>query len=511
MTASPKRLLALSAAAALATGAFVGISVPAQAHPDACTGDHSSHEHEHEDFCFSHEQIDEMDDSGAELGTGETASSENLKLVRNVPKVAQFSASNSFSTDLAFKDGYAYQGNYNGVTIYDVRTPTDPKVVSVIECPGAQNDVTIAGNTLVLSIDSSRSDDSCSSAFQTAEKESSWEGLRLYDISNPRAPRLLTTVETDCGSHTNTLVPDPANKRSLIYVSSYGPNPTFPGCQPPHDKISIVEIPDASPAAARVVAEPVLFPDGGATLVPANPSIPFDAGSRATDGCHDITAYPAKGIAAGACMGQGVLIDISDPVAPKVIDSVTDPNFHFWHSATFDDEAQTVVFTDELGGGGGPTCNPSIGPKRGANGIYRVVRTPAGPKLEFASYYKIPRVQHNTENCVAHNGSIIPLAGRDVMVQSWYQGGISVMDFTDPENPRELAWFDRGPLPVPDGGRAPIGGTWSAYWYNGHIFSSDIQLGLDVLKLDERSITAQLRPSPSTLNVQSQVPVARKR
>ncbi|GAB7192869.1 hypothetical protein NUM3379_35780 [Kineococcus sp. NUM-3379] len=503
MTAPRRRILALGAAAALSTTALLGISAPAQAHPDTCAGDHSGHEHDHEEFCFTQEEIEGMDDSGAQLAPGGTASSGNLRLVANLPKVAPFAAPGAFSSDLTFKDGYAYQGNYDGVTVYDVRTPTAPRVVSVIHCPGPQNDVTIYDDVLVLSVDSSRSDDSCTSTTGSVAVDGSWEGLRLYDISDPAAPELLTTVETDCGSHTNTLVPDPANRRGLIYVSSYGPSPTAVDCRPPHDKISIVEIPDAAPAAAKVIAEPVLFPDGG---------FPGEGETRrATAGCHDITAYPAKGIAAGACMGEGVLLDIRNPAEPKVLDTVRDPNFAFWHSATFDDEADSVVFTDELGGGGQPTCNPTVGPQRGANAIYRIEQTPTGPELRFASYFKIPRTQHNTENCVAHNGSLIPLAGRDVMVQSWYQGGISVMDFTDPANPRELAWFDRGPLPPGADGKPVVGGSWSAYWYNGYIFSSDIQKGLDVLELSERSITAQLRPSPSTLNVQSQVPIAKKR
>ncbi len=496
MTSSPKRWLALSATAALASSALIGISAPAQAHPEVCVNKGEDQgEHLDEENCFTEEEIAAMDDSGAQLDVGQMASTANLKLLTTVPKVGPFSAENAFSSDLAFKGNYAYQGNYNGVTIYDISKPASPKVASVIECVGPQNDVTIYKNVLVLSVDSSRSNDGCQSVFQSAAIKESWEGVRLFDITNPEKPSLIKSIETDCGSHTNTLVPDPAKNRGLIYVSSYFPAATFPDCQLPHDKISVVEIPDAAPQNASVIAEPVLFPDGG---------FPGNASTRATSGCHDITAFPSKGIAAGACMGQGVLIDIRNPVEPRVIDSVTDPNFAFYHSATFSNDASKVVFTDELGGGGAPTCNPTVGPNKGANAIFRIEQTDTGPKLRHASYFKIPRTQSNTENCVAHNGNVIPVPGRDIMVQSWYQGGVSVFDFTDPDNPRELAWFDRGPLSKE---RLVLGGSWSAYWYKGHIYSSDIQQGFDVLKLTEGYVSANLRPSPSTLNVQSQEPL----
>ncbi len=232
----------------------------------------------------------------------------NLKLIHNTAKVAPFAAEGAFSSDLAFKGKYAFQGNYNGVTIYDLTDPAKPTVAKVIECVGPQNDVTIYKDWLVLSIDSSRNDDSCSSVFQSATIKSSWEGIRIFKIADPLNPSVVATVETDCGSHTNTLVPDPANERALIYVSSYLPNAAFPDCRPPHDKISIVEIKDSAPEAARVIAEPVLFPDGG---------YPGDSYTRATAGCHDITAYPAKGIAAGACMGEGVLIATRPSARPR--------------------------------------------------------------------------------------------------------------------------------------------------------------------------------------------------
>ncbi|MGH8869042.1 MAG: LVIVD repeat-containing protein [Actinomycetes bacterium] len=434
-----------------------------------------------------------MDDSAADLAVDEEASSPNMHLVSNTPKSGIAAGESSFNSDLAFKGKYAYQGNYNGISVWDVSENDAPSLVSQIDCAGSQNDVSVYKNLLVTSTDSSRNKAECAGNVpQTAENPASWEGIRIFDISNPASPQYVTAVETDCGSHTHTTIPDAANDRAVVYVSSYSPNANFPDCQPPHDKISVVEIPDSDPSAASVVSEPVLFPDGGFPGIPGTTS--------ATSGCHDITAYPAKGIAAGACMGEGVIMDISDLENPVVTDSVTDPNFAFWHSATFNNDATKVVFTDELGGGGGPTCNPTVGPNKGADAIYTL--SPSG-ELTFASYFKIPRVNTNEENCVAHNGSLIPVPGKDIMVQSWYQGGVSVWDFTDASNPVEIAWFERGPLSTE---RLILGGSWSAYWYNGAIYSSDIQKGFDVLKVNDKRLGKAAKHRTSELNVQTQQP-----
>jgi hypothetical protein len=283
-------------------------------------------------------------------------------------------------------------------------------------------------------------------------------------------------IRTDCGSHTQTLVPGKRGDRSVyVYVQSYGPNVSIQGCHPPHDKISIIKVPLKDPTAATVVATPILFPDGGFAGAP---------GKSATSGCHDITAYPEKDIAAGACMGDGALFDISDRTNPKVITTVRDTeNFAFWHSATFNNDATKVVFTDELGGGGAATCTEAVGPNRGADAIYEIVGEGAKRKLKFRSYFKIPRINTDTENCVAHNGSLIPVEGRDIMVQAWYQGGVSVWDFTNSRNPKEIAYWERGPLSAD---RLILGGSWSAYWHNGFIYSNDIQKGLDVLELTDK-------------------------
>lgn len=227
-------------------------------------------------------------------------------------------------------------------------------------CPGSQNDVSVYQDVLVLSVDSSRSDDSCNSESQSATKKSSWEGLRVFDISNPRKPEYVAAVETDCGSHTHTLAPSQNGRNLYVYVSSYSPSADFPDCKPPHDFISIVRVPLKHPARAKLAAKPVLFPDGG------NDGMLY---SSETSGCHDLTAHPRKDLAVGACMGDGILLDIKNRLAPRVIDRVTDDvNFSFWHSATFNNAGTKVVFTDELGGGAFPTCNPLLGNTRGADG-----------------------------------------------------------------------------------------------------------------------------------------------
>ena len=480
-------------------------AVPTVAHPDACSafgsasalGSASAVSAEEEEICLTPEEVAALDDSAAQLGVDEIAMSPNMHHVANVPKQEAFAAESALQSDLAFIGHYAIAGNYQGFTVYDIINPLRPRIAATVVCPGSQNDVSVSGHLLITSTDSSRNQAGCEgNVAQPADVKESWEGIRIFDLSNPASPRYVTAVETQCGSHTHTTIPDRRNHRTVVYVQSYGPRDTFPDCQPPHDKISVVSIPNRAPQNASVVATPVLFPDGGFPGIPGRTS--------ATSGCHDITAYPDKGLAAGACMGQGVLMDISDLLNPRVIHSVTDPNFAFWHSATFNNDATTVVFTDELFGGTGPTCNPTIGPFRGADAVYRVVDTPDGKQLQFASYFKIPRVNFDTENCVAHNGSLVPVRGRDIMVQAWYQGGISVWEFTDPANPRELAWFERGPLSME---RLIPGGSWSAYWYNGLIYSSDIQKGFDVLFVaDPAFVVGGLLNLMPSFNAQTQTP-----
>jgi hypothetical protein len=206
--------------------------------------------------------------------------------------------------------------------------------------------------------------------------------------------------------------------------------------------------------------------------------------SRLTTQCHDITVYSEIGLAAGACAGNGILMDISDPRNPKRLDSVVDKSFAYWHSATFNNDGTKIVFTDEWGGGSRPRCRATDPLTWGADAIFDIV----DKKMVFRGYYKMPAAQSDQENCVAHNGSLIPVPGRDIMVQAWYQGGLSMFDFTDSANAKEIAYFDRGPL---HGQNLVLSGYWSTYWYNGAIYGAEIARGIDVFRLKPSEFLSQ--------------------
>ncbi|MEU6240416.1 hypothetical protein [Streptomyces sp. NPDC047024] len=484
------RRLGVGAAAAGLLAALLTVA-PASATPDPGDGPAARHPVSKSEAAGAKSAVA----AGEIPGQDEIVHSRNIEHLANIPKDALA----GFNSDLAFQGKYAYAGNYDGFRIFDISNPKAPKTVSQVLCPGSQNDISVSGDLLFLSTDSSRSDNSCASTAQPATEKSSWEGMKIFDISDKRNPRYVAAVETACGSHTHTLVPE--RKNVYIYVSSYSPSASFPDCQPPHDGISVIKVPRKAPEKAAVVGFPVLFPGEGADGG-GNPGAPTNPGVSKTTGCHDLTVLPSKDLAAGACMGDGILFSIKDPEHPKVIDQVEDNvNFAFWHSATFNQKADKVVFTDELGGGGAATCNAAIGPNRGADGIYDIVGRGDHRKLVFRGYYKIPRHQADTENCVAHNGSLIPVKGKDLMVQAWYQGGVSVWDFTDSARPKEIAWFERGPVSTDV---LQVGGAWSAYYYNGYIYSNDILKGFDVLKLDDRRTDSARRVHLPELNVQSQ-------
>jgi hypothetical protein len=485
------RIVGLAATALLVSSALVAPASSAGAPTDRCADLREAGDNFYE-LCLSEADLTAMDDDAADLGVDEIDSSDNIRQVANIPKQGPFDSTSALNSDLAFQGRYAFAGNYNGFVIYDVKNPRSPKVVSQVLCPGSQNDISVYGDLLFLSTDQPRSDDSCTS---TAVPSSAtvWEGMKIFDIRDKRNPRYVKSVQTSCGSHTHTVVPAKDRRSVYLYVSSYGPSASYVGCAPPHDSISIIKVPLKKPTDAAVVATPNLFPDGG------NPG---GNGSSTTSGCHDITVYPTKDVAAGACMGDGVLLNIANREAPRVINRVRDTtNFAFWHSATFNEAGTKVVFTDELGGGSGATCNETVGPNRGANAVYDITGRGDARQLIFRSYFKIPRTNANTENCVAHNGSLVPVIGRDIMVQAWYQGGVSVWDFTNSARPVEIAYWERGPLSETE---RIVGGSWSAYYYNGHIYSNDIQKGLDVLALtDWRTWTAQFS-HVKELNVQTQ-------
>ena len=437
--------------------------------------------------------------------------------------IAQLAFANS---DLAFQGTHLFQGNFYGVSIYDISNPAKTQLLTSMVCPGGQGDVSVYKNLMFMSVEMPNGRLDCGvdgfppepppPADEEKNKDKEQEkkrrvpvaqkdrfrGVRIFDISDIQNPKQVAAVQTCRGSHTHTLVVDPSDKNNVyIYVSgtSYVRRPEemadCSGEKPDKDpntslfRIDVIRVPLAAPQDAKIVSSPRVFIDprtgaingltSGGSHGKKGPIKPED-----TDQCHDITVYSAIGLAAGACSGNGIILDIKDPVHPKRLDAVNDPNYSYWHSASFSNDGSKVLFTDEWGGGLGARCRANDPNKWGADAIFRL----KGDKLAFASYYKMPAAQGDSENCVAHNGSLIPVPGRDIEVQAWYQGGVSVIDFTDPANPVEIAYFDRGPI---DPKTLILGGEWSAYWYNGYIYGSEIARGLDVFELTPTKFLTQ--------------------
>jgi hypothetical protein len=448
--------------------------------------------------------------------------------------IAQLAFANS---DLAFQGNHLFQGNFYGVNIYDISDPSKTRLLTSIVCPGGQGDVSVYKNLLFMSVEMPNGRLDCGTQgfppepppaagqenkqHLPAPQKERFRGVRIFDISDIRSPKQVAAVQTCRGSHTHTLVVDPNDKNNVyIYVSGTSfvrQSEELAGCSgetPDKDpntalfRIDVIKVPLAAPQNAQVVSSPRVFmdPRTGAINGLSN------GGTHGKDGlekpsdtnqCHDITVYSAIGLAAGACSGNGILLDIKDPVHPKRVDAVNDPNYSYWHSASFSNDGKKVVFTDEWGGGLGARCRANDPNVWGADAVFRLQNN----KLSFASYYKMPAAQGDSENCVAHNGSLVPVPGRDIEVQAWYQGGISVMDFTDAAHPFEIAYFDRGPI---DPKTLVLGGDWSAYWYNGHIYASEIARGLDVFELTptqyltQNEIDAAKAIRVAELNVQNQ-------
>jgi hypothetical protein len=475
------------------------------------------------------------------IGTGAGELAKIPKAVQLV--IAQLAFANS---DMAFQGNHLFLGNFYGINIFDIANPAKPTLLTSMVCPGGQGDPSVYKNLLFMSVEMPNGRLDCGTqgfppepaqpeppaepagpageekkrVLPAAQKDR-FRGVRIFDITDVKNPKQVAAVQTCRGSHTHTLVVDPNDKANVyIYVSGTSfvrQSEELAGCSgetPDKDpntalfRIDVIKVPLAAPEKAQVVSTPRIFGDpktgalnalsSGGTHGKDGPEKPSDSNQ-----CHDITVYSAIGLAAGACSGNGILLDIKDPVNPKRLDAVNDPNYAYWHSASFSNDGKKVVFTDEWGGGMGARCRATDPNKWGADSIFNLKDN----KLTFASYYKLPAAQGDSENCVAHNGSLIPIPGRDIEVQAWYQGGISVMDFTDSAHPVEIAYFDRGPI-YPN--MLVLGGSWSAYWYNGHIYSSEIARGLDIFKLTptkfltQNEIDAAEAVRVAALNVQSQ-------
>ena len=447
------------------------------------------------------------------------------KVVSPAEEAKRSSFLNFANSDLAFAGDRLYVGNFHGFNTYNIEDPTTPKHLVSVICPGGQGDVSVVGNLLFMSVEQTRGRLDCGvqgvDAPTSAER---FRGIRIFDITDARMPKQVAAVQTCRGSHTHTVVTDPDDEGN-IYLYGSGTSSVrsaeelaaCSGLKPDEDpktalfSIDVIQVPVKAPGMARIVNRPRIFADATtgaiAGLWKGGDHGPGTQKTSETNQCHDITVFPEIGLAAGACSGNGILLDISDPVNPVRLDHAADQSFAYWHSATFNVDGTKIVFTDEWGGGARPRCRESDPKAWGADAIFDIVDR----KLHFRSYYKPPAPQSDLENCVAHNGSMIPVPGRDIMVQGWYQGGISVFDFTDSANPVEIAFFDRGPI---DANQLVLAGHWSAYWNNGFVYGSEIGRGVDVLRLkpseflSENEIAAAELVRTNELNTQRQRRVA---
>ena len=432
----------------------------------------------------------------------------------------------SFSnTDMAFAGDVMVAGSYHGFNAYRLGEGGLPQLWSSVVCPGGQGDVSIVGDLLIMSVEQTRGRLDCGLEGVNEDVSTDrFRGLRIFDISDLARPKQVGAVQTCRGSHTHSVVSGPGKDGKIIVynsgTSSVREEDELEGCidESPGDvrtalfRIDVIEIPVDDPAKARIVDSPTVFADAE-TGVLAGLWRGGDHGDETqdtspTDQCHDITVFPSGKIAGGACSGNGILFDISNPLKPKRMDEVVDTGFAYWHSATFNNDGTKVIFTDEWGGGGRARCRAFDPLTWGADAIYDIV----DGQLEFRGYFKLPAPQVEQENCVAHNGSIVPVPGRDIFVQAWYQGGISIIDFTDSANPVEIAYFDRGPIDAED---MVVGGYWSVYWYNGTIYGTEIVRGLDVFKLlasehltENEVAAALLADQGDVFNPQQQFPVS---
>ena len=450
-------------------------------------------------------------------GAGEVA--HNMRLVSHSAKSSSLDGEGGArgltfaNSDLAFRGNYVYQGNFSGFQIWDIANPASPVLRKTIICGTGQGDPSIYGNLLFISSEGTGNRTDCGTGG-VPDKVSMdrMVGVRIFDVSDIANPRKVIDVQTCRGSHTHTLVPDPTDK-SIVYVYVSGSAGVrsaeeLPGggcIDGPIDsantarfRIEVIRVPLAHPEQAKVVSYAHIFNDLSAPTVHGD--VPGDAGAPARaprsarsapmaprggpNQCHDITVYPEIGLAGGACGGYGLLIDIHDPINPKRLQAVGDSNFAFWHSATFNNAGTKVLFTDEWGGGTQAKCRFDDPIDWGGDAIF----TLNNGRLTQGAYFKMPAAQSKQENCVAHNGSLVPVPGRDIMVQGWYQGGLDVIDFTDANHPYEIAYFDRGPV---DSTKLVTAGYWAGYWYNGHIIGSEIARGLDVFELTPSQYLSQ--------------------
>ena len=377
----------------------------------------------------------------------------SIRLVGSAPNP------NTINSDVAFWGKLAFAGNYDGFRVIDISKPARPAVLANVKCRGPQGDISVWNTLLFVSVDRPQTSEGCDGADAKKEElDTAFEGIRIWDVSDPVNPRLVKAVHTDCGSHTHTLVPDLANGRVLLYVSSYaliaGPH-CGPGRaeDPLHGKISIVAVPLAAPDTASVISTPKI-------VAPQFGGVPK---TLPTVGCHDISVFMPLKLAAAACMSEGQIWDISDPANPKTLAAVHIDNtaFEFWHSSTFSRDGKTIVWGDESLSS---SCH-SAGEQDG-----RLWFTPtAAPRKVLSSFLVVPRP---VEYCSVHMFNVIPVKGRNLLLSGWYEAGTHVIDFTNPRRPKEVA------------AKTPLSAnTWASYYYDGNAYASDIVRGVDVFSL----------------------------
>jgi hypothetical protein len=378
----------------------------------------------------------------------------------NMVHIARFDDGGAYQqgSDEAFWGTRAIVGTYGspgGMRVIDISNPAAPFQIGKLDCPGSQADVSVWQDLVFMSVDSAREEDKCGSSEaseSTATTGNAWEGIRIISIRDPAHPTQIKTVRTDCGSHTNTLVPDLAHDRILLYVLSYplgAPNPTCNQVQ--HSKISVVEVPLGNPTTAKVVSTPSVAP---------------------AIGCHDVTVFLERKLAGAGCITESQIWDISDPVHPRILSHIYNPLINIHHSSGFAWDGKTMVLGDELGGAElTPGCEGPQEAPIGALWFYDVT-DPASPALRGS--FRVPQ-QHASIQCTAHDFNIVPLpSGKDVLVSAWYEGGTTAVDFTDPANPTQLAYY------VPENTN-----YWSSYWYNGHVYGNVFAPGgLDVFTIN---------------------------
>jgi hypothetical protein len=469
-----------------------------------------------------------IDSTGRNITVPAAEAAWNIRLVSNSPTTEGFKGVTN--SDLAFSRNWVFQGNYNGYQVWDITNPARPRLATSYLCPASQSDVSVYKNILFVSSENATGRTDCGTEADTAVvSQHRIRGIRIFDITDMNKPKYLANVQTCRGSHTHTVVSDPKDANNIyIYISGSSqvrPEGELKGCadlstennpNSSNFRIEVIKVPLADPSKATLVSAPRIFQDLAAAPR-AQARVSQDSAEQAAAAaarggagrggrggagggrggrggapqvrqgptqCHDITVYPYIGLAGGACGGYGLLLDIRDVANPVRIDAAADSNYSFWHSATFSNDGSKILFTDEWGGGSAPRCRASDKYEWGANALFTIENR----KMHFKSYYKMPAAQTSLENCVAHNGSLIPIPGREVMVQGWYQGGISVFDWSDISHPIEIAFFDRGPV---DDTRLRSAGSWSIYWYNGLLVSSEINRGLDIFELQPSAFLTQ--------------------